>query len=68
MKIALIIAYILIAILAIVAFMQWRAISALTPAKENSDGSSNREGSGTFGDMVKAIQDKLDPKEFTVKF
>lgn len=47
MKTALIIAYILIAILAIVVFMEWKFIQALTPAAptNNAGGSSGSGGS-----------------------
>lgn len=44
MKTALIIAYILIAILAVVVFMEWKFIQALTPANNNS-GTGNSSGS-----------------------
>lgn len=64
MKIALIIAYVLIAILAVVVFMEWKFIQALTPKNSGGgSGSGNAPGSSqdtTANDKRSASADQGD--------
>lgn len=69
MKAATIILYILVAILAIVVFMQWRTIQKLIPATPSGGtNTDNSAGSGRFGDIVNAVNEKLQPKEIKVTY
>lgn len=76
MKIAIIIAYILIAVLAIVTIMNWMAIQKLirpaapadaTPKKEAAPAGQG-DGSASFGDMINAVRNGVNgAKEVEIK-
>lgn len=73
MKIALILAYVAIGVLAVIVVFQQISIQKLTPAPapasgSGGSGSGEPASGGRFGDMVKAVQQELQPKEINVKF
>lgn len=84
MKTALIIAYILIAILAVVVFMEWKFIQALTPvntgngagtgssqdttANPGRSAAASGDGSATFGSMIDAVKEGAKEMELKVTF
>lgn len=78
MKTALIFAYILIAVLAIVIFMEWNTIRKLLPASSSSSGtpgatgrsasSAADDGSAPFGDMINAVKSSVKELEIKATF
>lgn len=71
MKVAIILAYAVIVVLAIILFMQWRTIQKLIPAPPVRDSGTQRssgDGSGSFGAQMDAMRNSLQPKEITAKF
>lgn len=77
MKIALIFSYIIIAVLAVILFMQWRAITKLTPATPGTPGGAgtgtnstrtSADGSAPFGDMIDAVKNKVKELEIKATF
>lgn len=73
MKTALIIAYVLIGVLAIVIGMQYFAINKLTPAAPGTAGAdagkkTAGDGSVAFGDMINAVKDKVKDLKIEAQF
>lgn len=65
MKVSMIVAYVLIAVLAVIAFMQWRMIGKLTtPASV----SSTDDGTAPFGDTLNALKKTMSNVEIKATY
>lgn len=75
MRAAMIFSYVLIGILAVVVIWQQITISKLVP-KTTGNGNGNTTdnntnpgtSSGRFADIIRGVQDQMQPKEINVKY